>query len=173
MKRLILGGVRSGKSRLAERLAGESGLPVTYLATALPGDEEMRTRIRAHRVQRPDNWKLVEEPYRLAAALQQHAQPEHCLLVECLTLWLTNLLLDPDPERCEQEQQALLEILPKLPGEIILVGNETNMGVIPMGSLSRQFCDESGLLHQAVAALSDEVLLTVAGLPLKLKGKSN
>lgn len=173
MKRLILGGVRSGKSRLAERLARESGLPVTYLATALPGDEEMRARIRAHQAQRPNNWALVEEPYRLAAALQQHAQAEHCLLVECLTLWLTNLLLDPNPKRSEQEQQALLEILPKLPGEIILVGNETNMGVIPMGSLNRQFCDESGLLHQAVAALSDEVLLTVAGLPLKLKGERN
>ncbi|MEJ2620975.1 MAG: bifunctional adenosylcobinamide kinase/adenosylcobinamide-phosphate guanylyltransferase [Candidatus Thiodiazotropha sp.] len=173
MKRLILGGVRSGKSRLAQQLADNSGMPVTYLATALPDDDEMRERIAAHQTQRPDSWQLVEEPYQLASALQQQAQPQRCLLVECLTLWLTNLLLDADPMRCKREQQALLEILPELPGEIILVGNETNLGVIPMGRLSRRFCDESGILHQAIAGLCDEVLLTVAGLPLKLKGETD
>jgi adenosylcobinamide kinase/adenosylcobinamide-phosphate guanylyltransferase len=170
MKRLILGGVRSGKSRLAERLATASGLPVTYLATALPGDDEMSARIDAHRAHRPADWQLVEEPYQLAAALQRHAGDHHCLLVECLTLWLTNLLLDPHPSRFEQEKQALLDTLPTLPGEIILVGNETNMGVIPLGSLNRRFCDETGALHQALAEQCEEVLLTVAGLPLKLKG---
>ena len=99
----------------------------------------MSERIAAHRQQRPDSWQLVEEPYQLATALQHYAQPDHCLLVECLTLWLTNLLLDEDSQRHIKEQQALLDSLPKLPGEIILVGNETNMGVIPMGSLSRRF----------------------------------
>jgi adenosylcobinamide kinase/adenosylcobinamide-phosphate guanylyltransferase len=173
MKRLILGGIRSGKSRLAQQLAGDSGMPVTYLATALSGDHEMSERIAAHRKQRPDSWQLVEEPYQLATALQHYAQPDHCLLVECLTLWLTNLLLDEDSQRHIKEQQALLDCLPKLAGEIILVGNETNMGVIPMGSLSRRFCDQSGTLHQAIASLCDEVLLTVAGLPLKLKGESD
>jgi adenosylcobinamide kinase/adenosylcobinamide-phosphate guanylyltransferase len=173
MKRLILGGVRSGKSRLAERLALESGLPVTYLATALPGDAEMAARIEAHRKKRPQHWRLVEEPYRLAQALQQHAEAGRCLLVECLTLWLTNLLLDADPGRYERERQALLDTLPHLPGELILVGNETNMGVIPMGELSRRFCDENGLLHQALAPCCEEVFLTVAGLPMQLKGETH
>jgi adenosylcobinamide kinase/adenosylcobinamide-phosphate guanylyltransferase len=173
MKRLILGGVRSGKSRLAEGLARESGLPVTYLATALPGDAEMEARIEAHRARRPRHWLIVEEPYRLAEALQQHAEVRRCLLVECLTLWLTNLLLDADSQRYERERQALLDGLPNLPGEIILVANETNMGVIPMGEVSRRFCDESGWLHQALAECCDQVLLTVAGLPLQLKGEDD
>jgi adenosylcobinamide kinase/adenosylcobinamide-phosphate guanylyltransferase len=170
MKRLILGGVRSGKSRLAERLALESGLPVTYLATALPGDAEMAARIEAHRTRRLQHWRLVEEPYRLAEALRLHAEAGRCLLVECLTLWLTNLLLDADLQRFERERLALLDTLPNLPGELILVGNETNMGVIPMGALSRRFCDESGWLHQALAQSCEEVFLTVAGMPLQLKG---
>lgn len=173
MKRLILGGVRSGKSRLAERLALQSGLPVTYLATALPGDGEMAARIEAHRRRRPQHWRLVEEPYRLARALHQHAEAGRCVLVECLTLWLTNLLLDADSQRLERERQALLDILPNLPGELILVGNETNMGVIPMGELSRRYCDESGLLHQALAQCCEQVFLTVAGLPLQLKGETD
>lgn len=172
MKTLVLGGVRSGKSRLAEQLARESGLPVTYLATARPGDPEMQARIAHHRASRPDDWQLVEEPCRLAQALQRHARAGHCVLVECLTLWLTNLLLEPDPGSCEREREALLAILPTLPGEIILVGNETNMGVVPMGELSRRFCDESGWLHQALARHCERVLLTLAGLPLTLKGET-
>lgn len=171
MKTLVLGGVRSGKSRWAERMALESGLPVTYLATALPGDPEMEARIAAHRERRPDHWTLVEEPYRLAEALTAHAGDGRCVLVECLTLWLTNLLLDPDPHRYERERQALLTALPELPGRIILVGNETNLGVTPMGELSRRFCDESGWLHQALAQICERVFLTVAGLPQLLKGE--
>ncbi len=171
MKTLILGGVRSGKSRLAEQLARESGLPVTYLATAQPGDAEMAARIAHHRARRPDHWRLVEEPYHLAEALQVHARAGHCVLVECLTLWLTNLLLDPDPGRFRWEREALLSALPSLPGRIILVGNETNLGVVPMGELSRSFCDESGWLHQQLALICERVLLTVAGLPLRLKGE--
>jgi adenosylcobinamide kinase/adenosylcobinamide-phosphate guanylyltransferase len=170
MRRLILGGVRSGKSRLAEQWARASGLPVTYLATAMPGDEEMRLRIEAHRQRRPSHWGLVEEPYRLADMLLRHAGEGRCLIVECLTLWLTNLLLEDDQRRFEHERQALLEVLPKLPGEIILVGNESNMGVVPLGALSRRFCDESGRLYQALAEACDKVYLTVAGLPMRLKG---
>ncbi len=172
MKTLILGGVRSGKSRLAEQLARQSGLPVTYLATALAGDREMEARIEQHQARRPAEWELVEEPYRLADALRRHAEPGRCLLVECLTLWLTNLLLDPDPARFEEEREALLTALPELPGTLILVGNETNMGVIPLGELSRRFCDESGRLHQELAQGCERVLLTVAGLPLTLKGEN-
>ncbi len=170
-KTLILGGVRSGKSRLAERLAQDSGLPVTCIVTATADDEEMRARIAAHRTRRPAAWTVVEEPCRLAAALRAHAAPGRCLLVDCLTLWLTNLLLAADGEALERERAALLDGLPALPGRVILVGNETNMGVTPVGALSRRYCDEAGQLHQALARICDRVVLTVAGLPLVLKGE--
>ena len=170
MMELILGGVRSGKSRLAEQHAQESGLPVTYLATATVEDDEMRARIAHHQAQRPGHWNLVEEPLALAAALQRHAAAGHCVLVDCLTLWLTNLLCMEDEERLQQEVSALLEVLPTLPGHIILVSNETGMGVVPLGELTRRYCDEAGRLHQVVAQCCEKVILTVAGLPLNLKG---
>lgn len=170
-KTLILGGVRSGKSRLAERLATNGGLPVTYIATATAEDDEMRARIAAHRAHRPAHWQLVEEPLRLASVLADHADPGHCVLVDCLTLWLTNLLMAEDAAALERERTALLEVLPRLPGQIILVSNETNMGITPLGNLSRRYCDEAGLLHQALALGCDRVILTVAGLPHILKGE--
>ncbi len=168
---LILGGVRSGKSRLAERLAQDSGLPVTCIATATADDDEMRARIAAHRARRPATWSLVEEPFQLAATLHTHAAPDRCLLVDCLTLWLTNLLMSADERALERERAALLETLPHLPGRILLVGNETNMGITPLGALNRRYCDEAGRLHQSLASLCDRVILTVAGLPLVLKGE--
>lgn len=170
MKKLILGGVRSGKSRLAEQHAQASGLPVTYLATATADDNEMRARIAHHQAQRPDHWQLLEEPLALAAVLQRHAAENHCVLVDCLTLWLTNLLCTEDETRLHQEVSALLEVLPGLPGHIILVSNETGMGIVPLGELTRRYCDEAGRLHQAVAHCCEQVILTVAGLPLNLKG---
>jgi adenosylcobinamide kinase/adenosylcobinamide-phosphate guanylyltransferase len=170
MKELILGGARSGKSRLAEQRALASGLPVTVLATATADDAEMQARIRHHQERRPPSWGLVEEPLALAAALRAHAAPERCLLVDCLTLWLTNLLCAHDETRLEAERDALLMALPELPGRIILVGNETGMGIIPLGELSRRFCDEAGRLHQEVAQCCDRVIFTVAGLPHVLKG---
>ncbi|MEJ2692399.1 MAG: bifunctional adenosylcobinamide kinase/adenosylcobinamide-phosphate guanylyltransferase [Candidatus Thiodiazotropha sp.] len=173
MKTLILGGVRSGKSRLAEQLARESGLALIYLATARPDDPEMEARIAHHRSHRADGWCVVEEPCRLADALLRHARADRCVLVECLTLWLTNLLLAPGPGSYQREREALLAALPTLPGRIILVGNETNLGVVPLGELSRRFCDESGRLHQALAQICERVFLTVAGLPLTLKGESD
>lgn len=170
MRELILGGVRSGKSRLAEQHAMDSGLPVTYVATATADDDEMRTRIAHHRKQRPDHWRLVEEPLALAAILQREAAAGHCVLVDCLTLWLTNLLCAQDEMRLSQEIADLLRVLPGLPGHIILVSNETGMGVVPLGELTRRYCDEAGRLHQAVAQSCERVILTVAGLPLNVKG---
>lgn len=170
MKELILGGMRSGKSRLAEQHAQESNLPVTYLATATAQDDEMRQRIAHHQAQRPDRWQLVEEPIALAGALQRHAAEDRCVLVDCLTLWLTNLLCLDDEPRLRGEIDALLQVLPELPGTVILVSNETGMGVVPLGELTRRYCDEAGRLHQAVAARCDKVILTVAGLPLVVKG---
>lgn len=168
---LILGGVRSGKSRLAEKLATESLLPVTYIATATIEDEEMRERIAAHRVRRPDHWRVIEEPFQLASVLVQQADNDHCLLVDCLTLWLTNLLVHPDTSKFDTERTAFLKALPYLTGKLILVSNETNMGVTPMGELSRRYCDEAGKLHQEIAHHCEQVVLTVAGLPLMLKGE--
>ena len=167
---LILGGVRSGKSRLAERLARESGLPVTYLATALAEDDEMRARIAAHRTRRPADWHLVEEPLQLAATLTDVCAEGRCVLVECLTLWLTNLLCGDDEPRLQQELDALRTRLPTLPGQLIFVANEVNMGVIPMDALSRRYCDLAGMLHQTLADECDRVILTVAGLPMPIKG---
>lgn len=172
MKELILGGVRSGKSRLAERLARASGLAVTYIATAIPADAEMQARIAAHRQRRTHTWKLVEEPLALAGVLRAQAAPDRCLLVDCLTLWLTNLLETNDDDVFASERRALVELLPQLPGHVILVSNETGLGVVPLGALSRRFCDEAGWLHQELAQLADRVILTVAGLPLLLKGNS-
>ena len=171
MKELILGGIRSGKSRLAEQRARETGHPVTYIATAVAADEEMRARIAAHRMRRPDSWTVIEEPRALAAVLSAHAAPGRCLVVECLTLWLTNLLLDENPNVLAAQRSALLAHLPELPGHVIFVANETGMGVIPAVALARRFCDEAGQLHQEIAAHCDRVILCVSGLPCLLKGK--
>jgi adenosylcobinamide kinase/adenosylcobinamide-phosphate guanylyltransferase len=167
---LILGGVRSGKSRLAERLARESALPVTYVATATGSDDEMQARIAAHRARRPPDWALVEEPLALADVLNTHARSGHCVLVECLTLWLANLLWADEPSRLERELDALRALLPRLGGPVIFVGNEVNMGVIPVNALARRYGDLAGSLHQQIAAEAERVVLTVAGLPLVLKG---
>ena len=169
MKELILGGVRSGKSRLAEQRAHASGLQVHYIATAIAGgDAELDERIRQHRARRPDTWTVVEEPLALGEALRAHATAQRCLVVECLTLWLTNLLCAA-ADRFERERLSLLESLPALAGDIILVSNETGLGVVPLGVLSRRFVDASGELHQSLATMCDRVTLAVAGLPFPLK----
>ncbi len=171
MQTLILGGVRSGKSRHAEQLAQQSGRPVIYIATASADDAEMAARIAHHHTTRPAHWPTVEAPLALAAALQHHATPRGLLLVDCLTLWLTNLLLDTDSQRLARERDALLTLLPGLPGDIVMVSNETGMGIVPLGELTRRYCDEAGRLHQDIAARCDRVILTIAGLPHYLKGK--
>lgn len=170
VKTLILGGVRSGKSRLAQRLAAESGLPVTCITTAVAADDEIRARINAHRAERPRTWNVVEEPLVLTTALRAHARSGECVVVDCLTLWLTNLLVAGDTCAFDRERDALLAAVPTLPGIVIFVSNETNLGIVPASALSRRFCDESGRLHQQLAACCDRVVLTVAGLPWILKG---
>ena len=170
MRELILGGVRSGKSRLAEQHANDSGLDVVYVATAQARDAEMQQRIAQHQARRPARWQVVEAGHDLAQVLQQQAGTGRCVLVDCLTLWLTQLLCDLGEAELRREVDAVLAVLPTLPGQIILVSNETNMGVVPLGELSRRYCDEAGRLHQQVGALCDRVTLTVAGLPLIVKG---
>ncbi|MGH8416830.1 MAG: bifunctional adenosylcobinamide kinase/adenosylcobinamide-phosphate guanylyltransferase [Pseudomonas sp.] len=172
MRQLILGGARSGKSRLAEKLANESGLDVLYIATSQPLDGEMNQRVMLHRQRRPESWGLVEEPLELARVLKENAEPDRCLLVDCLTLWLTNLLMLDDPQRLTQERDALLDCLAELPGHIIFVSNETGLGVVPLGELTRRYVDEAGWLHQALAERCQRVVFTVAGLPMTLKGSA-
>ncbi|TRO25079.1 bifunctional adenosylcobinamide kinase/adenosylcobinamide-phosphate guanylyltransferase [Ectopseudomonas mendocina] len=172
MLELILGGARSGKSRLAEKLADESGLEVVYIATSQLLDGEMNARVAQHRARRPEHWALVEEPLELARVLREQAAPGRCLLVDCLTLWLTNLLMLEDSARLEAERELLLGCVDTLPGRILLVSNETGLGVVPLGELTRRYVDEAGWLHQALAERSQRVLFTVAGLPMVLKGEA-
>ncbi len=168
---LILGGARSGKSTLALQRAQASNKAVTFIATARAGDAEMATRIERHRAERPIHWVLVEEPVALANVLLQHAAPEHCLLVDCLTLWLSNLLGDEsfDNKQYINQRDALLQALPQLPGQVILVSNEVGLGITPLGEVSRRFVDEAGRLHQQLATLCDQVTFVAAGLPITLK----
>ncbi len=181
MKELILGGARSGKSLLAERRAAESGRHVIYLATAEARDGEMNRRISHHRQRRPAEWACVEETLHLAAKLRELATPDTCILVDCLTLWLSNLLFAGraaaqaeagDAIDCplfDQETGALIDLIPLLPGQIILVSNEVGWGIVPMHPVSRLFADEQGRLNQRVAAACERVTLVAAGLPLQLK----
>jgi adenosylcobinamide kinase / adenosylcobinamide-phosphate guanylyltransferase len=158
------------------------------VATALAGDAEMARRISRHRQRRPSDWCLVEEPLALAEVLARECAPDRCILVDCLTLWLTNWLVKADQsgvsDRIDAQIdpgidhgidapiEALLAAVEGAPGRLILVGNETSMGVVPLGELSRRFCDLAGVLHQDLAARCDQVILTVAGLPLTLKGSA-
>lgn len=170
MKQLILGGVRSGKSRYAEQWATRTGAPVTYIATALPADDEMRARIAEHRRLRPQHWCTVEAPLDLVAALHREANHEHCIVVDCLTLWLTQVLCEKGADVAKNECDALVAATAEMSGAIVLVSNEVGLGVVPMGELSRQFCDCAGRLHQALAQVCDAVTLMVAGLPVIVKG---
>lgn len=166
---LILGGARSGKSRLGEERALASGCKkLIYIATAEAGDDEMTDRIRHHQQRRGDRWQLVEAPLNLAGALERHQGDDHCLLVDCLTLWLSNCLA---ADCWQAEREALLSRVASLRGRIILVSNEVGSGIVPLGELSRRFADESGLLHQNLAQICRRVSLVVAGLPLELKSE--
>ncbi|WP_336936867.1 bifunctional adenosylcobinamide kinase/adenosylcobinamide-phosphate guanylyltransferase [Acinetobacter modestus] len=169
MLQLILGGARSGKSRLAEQTAKETGLSVIYIATAQALDTEMQQRIAHHKQQRPAHWQVFEEPTYLADRLLQFDQANQLILVDCLTLWLSNLLLAEDSALQQQQIQQLLNVLPQLKSKIILVSNETGLGVVPMGELSRRFVDEAGRLHQNLGQLANKVVFCVAGFPMILK----
>jgi adenosylcobinamide kinase/adenosylcobinamide-phosphate guanylyltransferase len=181
---LVLGGARSGKSAHAEQLAQNSGKEVIYIATAQAGDGEMTTRIAHHRMQRPARWTTVEEPLRLGDAILRQARPDRLLLVDCLTLWLTNLMFSsgqayPEvgdialPELFHSERAHLLYALAEIEDtgcDLVLVSNEVGMGIVPYGAISRCFTDEAGRLNQAVAAVCDRAVFVAAGLPLHLKG---
>ncbi|WP_203141050.1 bifunctional adenosylcobinamide kinase/adenosylcobinamide-phosphate guanylyltransferase [Marinobacter mangrovi] len=164
---LVLGGIRSGKTALAEQMAADSGAPVTYVATATAGDDEMARRIKRHQSLRPDEWGLVEEPISLAHVLDSQSS-ENCLLVDCMSLWLSNLLHAGD-EVLALEKQRFIDALSAHNGPVVIVSNEVGLGTIGMDPLTRRFCDELGWLNQALARVCDRVVMSVAGLPLTLK----
>jgi adenosylcobinamide kinase/adenosylcobinamide-phosphate guanylyltransferase len=178
---LILGGARSGKSAHAETLAIASGKQLVYIATAQPHDEEMTARIQHHRAGRDAQWMTLEEPIALGAAIAQYSTANTLVLVDCLTVWLSNLLfseahdfpeiglIQPSPALAH-ERASFLQALKQAEGDLILVSNEVGQGVVPQGAVSRWFVDEAGRLNQAVAAECEQAFLIVAGLPLKLKG---
>jgi adenosylcobinamide kinase / adenosylcobinamide-phosphate guanylyltransferase len=170
VRTLVLGGVRSGKSRYAEKLASAQAVPVTVIVTATVGDEEMARRIAAHRARRPGNWTLVEEPLGLAAAVKKVAARDRFVLIDCLTLWLTNLLCLENVGRLETEVSGLVEAWSTLPGEVVAVSNEVGMGIMPVNDLARRFGDIAGELHQALAARSERVVSVLAGIPIAIKG---
>lgn len=166
---LVLGGARSGKSRYGEARAEASGLVPCYIATAQAGDAEMAERIARHRARRRAGWRTVEEPLKLAEAIGGQARPETVLLVDCLTLWLSNLMLAEAD--VEAQVERLLAALRDAPGPVIVVSNEVGLGIVPDNALARRFRDVAGLANQRVAEIADEVVLVTAGLPLSLKGQ--
>ena len=164
---LVLGGARSGKSAFAEGLVGASGKPI-YLATAEALDDEMVERIRRHRARRAARWITVEEPLELVSSLSEHAAPRSVVLVDCLTVWLGNLI--HAGRHIDTESKALVELLPTLAGPVVFVSNEVGMGIVPENKMARDFRDHAGRLHQALAARADSVYFVVAGIAAALKG---
>ena len=162
---LVLGGAGSGKSRHAEALTQEAPAPWTYLATGQARDEEMRAKIAVHAARRGVGWRTVEVPLALAGALDEAG--DHPVLVDCLTLWLSNLLLGGHD--IEQAASAAVAALARRRSPTVLVGSEVGLGIVPENALARRFRDEAGRLHQRVAAVADRVVLVVAGLPLVVK----
>lgn len=177
MKTLVLGGARSGKSRYAEKLASQTGRQVIYIATATAGDKEMQLRIKQHQAQRPEKWVLIEEPLALSDCLAKYINSECCLLIDCLTLWLSNQLAQPEEQSSEAALNKtignFISQVDQMQCELIMVSNEVGQGVVPMGELSRRFVDESGRLHQQLADVCDQVVFTIAGLPQILKSPYN
>jgi adenosylcobinamide kinase / adenosylcobinamide-phosphate guanylyltransferase len=164
---LVLGGARSGKSRYAEALITGTAAAGTYIATAEAGDAEMAARIAHHRAHRGGFWRTVEEPLDLALAILTHADPARPILVDCLTLWLSNLL--GAGRIVEHESETLLGALRNAAGPVVVVANEVGLGLVPETPLGREFRDEAGRLNQAVAAQAQRVVFVASGLPLVLK----
>jgi len=167
---LVAGGARSGKSRYAQGRAEDSGRNPVFVATARAGDREMMERIQKHQRERDERWSVIEAPEDLASVIGR-AGEDDCLLIDCLTLWVTNWLCKDDESGWIAQKNTFLEALENTPARIILVTNEVGMGITPMGALSRRFVDESGRLHQSVAALADRVTLVVFGLPQTIKSR--
>jgi adenosylcobinamide kinase/adenosylcobinamide-phosphate guanylyltransferase len=164
---LVLGGARSGKSRYAEGLLDRHPGRRTYLATAEVLDDEMAARVKTHRDRRDSDWKTVEEPLALAAALKAETEQGAAVLVDCLTLWLGNLL--GEAREVEAEIDGLIAAIGQFGGPVVFVSNEVGLGIVPDNALARQFRDHAGILHQRLAEKADRVVFVTAGLPMTLK----
>ena len=164
---LVIGGQRSGKSRFAEGLVAGSGRTPVYLATATAGDHEMAERIALHRSRRGANWQTIEEPLDLATALVAATEPDRAVLVDCLTLWLTNLLTAH--RDVADETDRLIAVLAEASAPVVVVSNEVGSGIIPANALARRFADLLGILNQRVAEAVGRVVLMAAGQPLQIK----
>ncbi len=167
---LVLGGARSGKSAYAERLVAESGLERLYVATGRAFDAEMDERIARHRADRGERWRTIEAPLDLVGALRREAAPDRMILVDCLTLWVTNLMLEERDVAAEAAALAACLGQEHVPGPVVLVSNEVGLGIVPDNAMARAFRDHAGRLHQTIAALAGTVYFVAAGLPLKMKG---
>ena len=164
----ILGGARSGKSRFAENLITDTSLERHYVATGRAWDDEMRARIDQHRADRGPSWQTHEEPLQLAERLAAIDGEGRAILVDCLTLWVTNLMMG---ERdVAAESAALAAWLPKAKARLVVVSNEVGLGIVPESRMARDFRDHAGRLHQMIAASAADVYFIAAGLPLKMKG---
>lgn len=170
MRSLILGGARSGKSQYALQLAKRRWQHPLYLATAEERDDEMRRRVAEHRRARDATWLCVEEPLAIATVLRDTTHQADGILVDCLTLWLANVLLKEGIAAVEQRQEELLAAVQVCPRHLIFISNEVGMGIVPEHDLGRSFRDLAGRLHQNLAAAMDSVVLMIAGLPWALKG---
>jgi len=170
MKQLILGGARSGKSHYAQQQAQISNRPVIYIATATAGDGEMRQRILLHKQQRPAHWTVIEEPLALSGALLENDKAGACLLVDCLTLWLSNQLAENEV-LIEDVQDELVNTVASLKSDVLLVSNEVGQGIVPVNELARKFIDESGRLHQRLAQVCGDVVFLTAGIAQILKSE--
>lgn len=166
---LVLGGARSGKSRYAEKLASDAKLNLVYIATAEIRDKEMIARVKRHQADRKDQWKTIEEPIDIASEINKNSTSENVILIDCLTLWLSNLL---EKERSiSNETKSLINAIKKAKGHLIFVSNEVGQGIVPANPLARTFRDEAGRLNQSIAETVDEVFFITAGLPMTLKTK--
>lgn len=167
---LVLGGARAGKSRYAEAMIERSGAAAAlYIATAEAGDVEMATRIAAHRAQRDGKWLTVEAPLELAEALLAHAAAGRPVLIDCLTLWLSNLM--HAGADCDEAADRLVDSFDGLPCPVVLVSNEVGLGIVPDNRLARDFRDRAGRLNQRIAERAERVVFVAAGLPLLLKDR--
>ncbi|MEL6920894.1 MAG: bifunctional adenosylcobinamide kinase/adenosylcobinamide-phosphate guanylyltransferase [Pseudomonadota bacterium] len=165
---LVLGGARSGKSAFAEDMVLKSGLQPVYVATSQIWDDEMRARINIHQARRDPRWVNIEEPNDLAGVIKGEAMQGRALLVDCLTLWVTNLMM-ADAVMSDRFA-ALVAALTQAEGLVVLVSNEVGLGIVPDNKMARDFRDSAGRLHQDIAAIADQVHFIAAGLPLTLKG---
>jgi len=166
---LITGGARAGKSSYAEKRALALGQKLLYVATAKPLDSEMAARIEEHRKRRGNNWVTIEEPLEVAKALKEHSGKFDCALIECLTLWLSNLLINRGEEDLEREVELLIDEIPRSCCSLIFVTNEVGSGIVPDNALARRFRGVAGRTNQRVAAAVDRVILMVAGIPVVIK----